>query len=232
MPAGGPHGRLISQIMAVLDDRLENQQLMLLPDTFMLYRDENGIKQRLAPDLLLMPWRAEVPTTYDLEVEPPPLFVAEVTSQKSHVNDLEKKVSFYQRLGISTYLVIDAVTPRNQPRKLIQLHLWRVVNGTPVKQSPDAAGRFWLPELGVRLHALGRRLIFVNADTGEELYDGKQWRVAFQTQAQRAQVAVQRAKAEAQRADAEAQRAVAEATARQAAETEVARLTALLAKTS
>jgi hypothetical protein len=31
----------------------------------MIYRDLDGRRQRVAPDLLLMPWRAEVPSAYD-----------------------------------------------------------------------------------------------------------------------------------------------------------------------
>ena len=134
MPAGGPHGQLLGYSLELLRDPLERRGLMLLMDTFLLYRDADGIKQRRAPDLILMPWAAVAPSVYDLDVTPPPLFVAEVTSRKSHRKDLEQLVSFYFGLGVQTYLVIDSVTPQNEPRKQLQLHVWRGEHGQAVKQ--------------------------------------------------------------------------------------------------
>jgi Uma2 family endonuclease len=176
MPAGGPHGQLLSYSLELLRDPLERRGLMLLMDTFLLYRDADGVKQRLAPDLILMPFMAVAPSVYDLDVTPPPLFVAEVTSRKSHLKDLEQLVSFYLGLGVQTYLVIDSVTPQNQPRKQLQLPMWRCEQGQAVKQSPNPQGQLSLPELGVNLHAMGRRLILTDSVTGEVIRDNSQQR--------------------------------------------------------
>jgi Uma2 family endonuclease len=59
----------------------------------------------------------ENPSAYDLEVEPLPFCVLEVTSPKSHTADKEKKMAFYLGQGIPLYVVIDAVTRRGKPRK-------------------------------------------------------------------------------------------------------------------
>ena len=104
MPGGGLHGQLLAYLMELLRATLKARGLMLLMDTFMLYRDKQGIKQRIAPDLLLMPFRFPPPSAYDLDVEPPPLCVVEVTSTKSHFRDLQQKVPFYLGLGIPFYL--------------------------------------------------------------------------------------------------------------------------------
>ncbi len=73
MPGGGLHGRILAYMMAILQDFIETRDMMLLMDTFMLYRDARGVKQRIAPDLLLMPFRYEPPSAYDLEIEATPL---------------------------------------------------------------------------------------------------------------------------------------------------------------
>jgi len=96
MPAGGLHGRLLAYILEILRNFIEAQGLMLLADTFMLYRDSKGTKRRISPDLLLMPFRFPPPSAYDLDTEPPPLCVAEITSPKSRLNDLKNKLAFYK----------------------------------------------------------------------------------------------------------------------------------------
>jgi Uma2 family endonuclease len=214
MPAGGLHGQLLAYLMEVLRATLKEQGLMLLLDTFLLYRDKQGIKQRIAPDLLLMPFRFPPPSAYDLDIEPPPLSVVEVTSPKSHLHDMHHKVPFYFSLGISTYLVIDAVTPRSQLREQIELHLWQLIDGQPSKIETE--GEYMIPAMGLTISAQGQQLYFAESATGKVLLNGEQWRQALQ-------MATQRADCEAQRADRAEQRAI-------TAEAEIARLKALLAK--
>lgn len=174
MPAGGLHGQFLAYMMEVLRDALQKRGLMFLMDVFMLYRDKKGIKQRIGPDLLLMPYRFPPPSSYDLDVEPPPLCVVEVTSPSSHLSDLEKKVDFYLNLGIPTYLAIDAITPHSQPRSQIELHVWRSVGGQAREMRPDAQGGLALPEMGLKILAHGQQISFVDLLTGEYLFDTTQ----------------------------------------------------------
>ena len=172
MPAGGPHGRLLSYIFALVSYLIEPKGLMFLPDTFMLYRDKGkGRKKRVGPDLLLMPYRDEAPSAYDLDVEPPPLMVVEITSPDSHLNDLAKKNGFYLGLGIPTYLVIDAIQPNSKFRDPIELHLWRIIDGHMRKMDADLDGYLTLPEMGFSILARGRELFFKNSETGEVARD-------------------------------------------------------------
>jgi Uma2 family endonuclease len=171
MPAGGLHGHILTYMMELLRHILETRGLMLLVDTFMLYRDEDGVKQRISPDFLLMPFRFPPPSSYDLDVEPPPPLVVEITSPKSHASDLERKVGFYLGLGIPAYLVIDAITPGQRPRRQIELHLWRLAAGQVRKAPPDAEGGLVLPEMGLRILAQGQQLKLVDEVTGEVLRD-------------------------------------------------------------
>ncbi|MDM8527172.1 Uma2 family endonuclease [Anaerolineales bacterium HSG24] len=171
MAAGGLHGRILAYIMQVIDYFLQQQGFMLLQDCFMLYRDQNGIKRRTAPDLILVPYQVDPPSAPDLDTEPPPRFVAEVTSPDSHLQDLEDKVTLYLGLGISAYLVVDAVTRHKKHRQQYQLHLWRLINGMSHKIPPNADGRLDVPELDIQVWAEGQWLRFANMQTGKVLSD-------------------------------------------------------------
>ncbi len=106
MPAGGPHGQLLAYVMEMLRAPLARKGLMLLPDVFMVYLDRKGVQRRVGPDLTLMPSRSPPPSAYRLPVEPLPLAVMELTSKKSHLRDLNDKMSLYMGyLGISPYVV-------------------------------------------------------------------------------------------------------------------------------
>lgn len=171
MPAGGLHGKILAHIMEILRDFLEKRGLMLLLDTFMLYRDRQGIKRRIAPDLLLMPFRSSPPSAYDLDTEPLPLCVVKVTSPGNRIKDLKNNVRFYSRLGISTYLAIDAITARGKLRKQIELHLWRKTKRQMRKLNPDSKGFLRLPELKVKVKAEGQHIVFADILTDEVLPD-------------------------------------------------------------
>lgn len=216
MPAGGLHGQLLAYIVELLRYVLARRGLMFLIDTFLLYRDERGVKQRIAPDLLLMPARFPPPSAYDLDEEPPPLLLVEVTSPKSRLANLEHKATFYLNLGVPAYLAIDAVNSTGRLRRRIELHLWRRVDDEMQEMTPDEDDGFTLPEMGVRVLADGQRIRFVDLTTGDELLDSGELVAALE--------------AERQQKLAEQQARLAERDARLRAEAELARLQAELRK--
>jgi len=174
MPAGGPHGRILAYILSLVMHLTESKGMMFLLDTFMLYRGVDGRKRRIAPDLLLMPFDLVAPSAYDLDTQPPPPLVVEVTSPDSHVADLQEKSAFYMGLGISTYLVVDAVTPTSKLRKQINLYLWRLIDGKMQQMQPDSEGYFTLPELDIGILADGQQIIFKDMETDEIVKDSGQ----------------------------------------------------------
>lgn len=232
MPAGGLHGRILADLMERLGGPLAARGLMLLMDIFLLYRDDAGVKQRVAPDLLLMP-QGPIPVSYDLDTLPPPLCLIEVTSPDSRVKDLQHHAAFYiDRLHTPCYLAIDAVRANAKPRDPIEIHLWRARGGKAQGIAPPASGDFWLPEMGLFVRAEGPRIEFTDAHTGERLRDMVGMQASLDEQERRANDQAERAYAEAQRADAEAQRADAEAQRADAAEAELARLRSELSRLS
>ncbi len=110
MPAGGLHGKLLVWFGEVMGAFLETKGVGFLADTFMLYRDKNGVKQRISPDFMIIPFRSPPPSAHDLDVEPAPLATVEITSPKSHAADGKGKIRLYTALGIPVCLVIDAIT--------------------------------------------------------------------------------------------------------------------------
>lgn len=203
MPAGGLHGRLLTYVTEVLRVHLARQGQMLLVDSFLLYRDANGIKQRIGPDLLLMEDCDPPPSAYDLDHRAPPRCAIEITSPDSHLKDLKSNVPLYFGLGVDSYLVIDAVTPRAQLRDPVALHLWRRTGrSSAAKVRPDARGYLRLPEMHLGLAAAGRRLVFVDAKSDAVLRDSGELGEALQASEQRAEAEARRAEAEARRAEA------------------------------
>ncbi|GAB4578409.1 MAG: hypothetical protein Fur0022_11440 [Anaerolineales bacterium] len=205
MPAGGLHGQILLYLMELLRHFLEQQGLMMLFDTFLLYRDEKGVKQRIAPDLLLMPFRFPPPSVYDLEIEPPPMLVVEVTSPNSHFKDLQANVPFYRDLGIPAYLVLDAVTRDAQMREPIEAHLWRLVHGEMQKVKPDRKGALTLPEMGLQIFSRQDHIRLIDLGTGQPLRDMEAERRMRRAAEQQAKAARQEADAAKQEADAERQ---------------------------
>lgn len=172
MPAGGLHGQLLGYLYELMRHVLQARGLMLLIDTFMLYRDVNGVKHRIAPDLLLMPFRFPPPSAYDLDVESAPLCVIEITSPHSHRQDLQDKVTFYGSLGVATYLVIDAITSRSQLRSQFRLHMWRR-NGLGVMEEarPDAEGALPLSDMDLRIQVNRQQITLLDNVSGDRLFD-------------------------------------------------------------
>jgi len=193
MRGGGLYGQFLMDVTISLRYYLEKQGLMLLLDTFLIYRDSNQIKNRIAPDLLLIEVCPETPYDYDLDTRPVPRCLIEITSLKSHFKDLQRNLPLYFGLGVETYFVIDAVTPEGDLCSPIELHLWRKTKGQAYqKMGPDNAGYFLLPEMNIKIGVQQQRLIFVDA-TMKVLRDSGQLSEALAQSEERANAEAQRA---------------------------------------
>jgi len=201
MPAGWLHGELLTYVGEMLRDFLKTHGLRYLADTFMLYRDPKGIKRRIAPDFIITPLRSLPSQAYNLDIEPTPIAVAEITSPKSHVRDMETKVDFYTGMGISAYLVFDSVTSKGEPHEQIDLHLWRIIKGRVRKTEPDAEGYLQIPEIKLKVKAQARNLIFAEIKTGMILCDLGQQRELTEREARLRKQETARADRERRRAD-------------------------------
>ena len=181
----------------------EGQCVYVSGDLLVYYR-QGDPKRFVVPDVFVVkglePQQRRV---FKLWVErQAPHVVFEVTSRKSKKTDTVTKPKLYRRLGIQEYFVFDPTQDYLDP----PLQGYRLVSGDYVPIRADAEGRLASEELGLRLQAGPRQLMFFRPD-GQ--------RLLTEREARQAEAAARQAEAAARQA---------EAAARQAAEAEVARL--------
>ena len=144
---------------------LQQREQKLLPDVLMLYQDENGVKQRIAPDLNLVSLSNGLVEYYDLDQHPPPRFIIEIVSPDSRQDDTEKKVKLYERLGVQEYLVVDVVEA-----EISALYFWRLKSGRlhPVAISDNGVN---VQSMGVNIRLHDDELQLVDLANGRRLED-------------------------------------------------------------
>jgi colicin import membrane protein len=158
-----------------------------------------------------------------------PALVIEVTSPSTRSGDFGKKVGYYHRAGVPTYIIADArESPSGRRLELIE---YRYAAKRYERIAPNAGGRIRLEALNVWLgitlyRTTGTdRLACFDPDTNEEIGDYTAVRQAHANELEA------RLRAEAQTAEALAQ-AAAEAQARIAAEARIRELEALLKRSA
>ncbi len=155
--------------------------------------------------------------TYKLWVEgKSPEVVIETTSRKTRRKDTKEKPELYARLGIKEYFLFDPHLEYLDP----PLQGYRLAGDDYERIEPDAHGQLESRELGLRLRIGEGHLEFVRRDTGERLL----------TANERAERDAERAEREAERAEREGEARQRETQARLAAEAEIVRLRAELAR--
>jgi Uma2 family endonuclease len=181
----------------------EGQCVYVSGDLLVYYR-QGDPKRFVVPDVFVVKGLEPYPRrVFKLWVErQAPHVVFEVTSRKSKKTDTVTKPKLYRRLGIQEYFVFDPTQDYLDP----PLQGYRLVAGDYVPICADAGGRLASEELGLRLQAGPKQLIFFRPDGQRLLTEREAWR----------------AEAAARQAEAAARRA--EAAARRAAEAEIARL--------
>ena len=190
--------------LELLKRRFAGQEVYVSGDLLLFYEQGNP-KKFVVPDVFVVRGlKPEKRRNYKLWVEgKPPDLVIEVTSRKTKRTDLVKKPDLYARLRVPEYFLFDPTRDYLEPP--LQGYRMSGDHFEPIK--PDLQGGLASVQLGLRLQAAGRQLMFYDLDTGERLLTAEEARKAAE---------------EAQQAAEEARQA--EADARQAAEAEVARL--------
>ena len=150
-----------------------------------------------------------------------PSFVLEVVSPKSRkIREADEvdKVGIYQRVGIPEYFLVDTARRKNGYR--CQLKGYRLDSqGCYQPVPPDSEGRLLSEQTGLwfTVSPDGRRVVLVDAATGEAIRPRREEWAARKAEARRADREAAKARQEAARAEQEAE-------ARRAAEAEIARL--------
>jgi Uma2 family endonuclease len=166
-----------------------------------------------------------------------PDVIIETTSRKTRRKDTVDKPRLYAQLGVSEYFIFDPDREYLEP----PLQGYRLAGNEYSRIETDSTGSLLSQQLGLRLCVGEMVLQFFRIDTGERLLNRDERATreaeradreaeARQRESERADREAQARQAEAQARQAEAQARLAEAQARQAAELEVARLRAELAR--
>jgi len=139
---------------------------------------------------------------YKLWVDgPAPVFVLEVTSKSSRIEDRGNKMALWEMLGVTEYLLYDPRAEYLDP----PLRAHRLVGGSYRALALDDRGELRLETLGLSVSLDDRgRLVLRDGRTGERLL--RLAEVEARAEARRARAEAERARAEAERVRAEAER--------------------------
>jgi hypothetical protein len=173
MPAGYQHNRYLQILTQMLEPYLQTLGCIVMLDVFVFYRDATGRKQRTAPDMLIAHsielTEQQLAYSYDLDIQPVPSCLVEITSDTSHHKDFYEQPLLYASWGVFEYLVLDIVDTQGLIRPQIGVYLWQLVDGHYQETTPDKDGYQVLHSIGVRLKANGRHLVAEVLETGEPL---------------------------------------------------------------
>ena len=184
---------------------------------FVYYLDENGERQSVAPDILVVfGVEKKERRTYKIDAEGKgPDIVIELTSSSTKAEDQVLKHYIYANLGVREYFLFDPYSETIKPA----LRGFRLEGGEYV---PMAGETLRSEVLGLELKVENNRLRFYDPKTGERLRTPEEAEAARrEAEAARRTAEAARRTAEAARRDAE-QKASQELKARQEAETKAA----------
>jgi hypothetical protein len=223
MPGGRFYGMYLQQLAELLHPVLERSGLTLFTDIYIFYRDWEHRKQRIATSALIAPFNSslndeQAAYSYDLDIEPMPLCVIELTSHQTRPADARRKRLFFAALGIREYLMLDIVDQDGRLRPQIGLSLWRLQDETLLAVQPDDAGNIALECVDVYLHVAGQQIEGRTIASGEPLRTASELHAELEAQEQARRDAQERLAAEMERREAAELRADNEAEARAAAE--------------
>lgn len=219
------HRKVMADLIAALELRYQDDPGMWAGGNLLLYYEKGNVRASVAPDVLLAPVPKDDRPLYKLwEEGRPPCLVVEVTSSSTRHEDLNKKKSLYERLGVEEYFLFDPYGDYLSPR--LQGH--RLEGGRYTRILPEADDSLLSRASGLLFRPEGQNVRLIDARTGERLL-----RIEEEAAARRQEAEARRQEAEARQREAIARQAAEERAAQaeeraRALEDEVARLQAEL----
>jgi len=201
------HRREILEIIAMLEQYFADQADVYVSGNLMLYYEEGNPSAVVSPDVFVV---KDVPKglrrTYKLwEEKQPPAVVFEITSRSTRLEDKGNKRALYAMLGVREYYLFDPLAEYLKP----PLQGFRLLGEEYIAVDQEEDESLISQELGLRMFKDDTFLRLVDIQSGRQLLRPLQLAEAYQAEARRAET---------------------EATARRAAEAEIERLRAELAR--
>lgn len=210
--------QMIASLHGLQEYFRNNSQVYVSGNIFVYYLDENGERQAVSPDILVVfGVEKKERRIYKIDEEgKAPDVVIELTSTSTKVEDLVTKHYIYASLGVREYFLFDPYNETGRPA----LRGFRLVGG---EYEPMHGEAFRSEILGLELTVENNRLRFHDSQTGELLLTPEEAEAARRATEAARRAAEQKAAQELKaRQEAEAKAA--------AAETEAARLREELAR--
>ncbi len=217
--------QMVNIIYGLREQLRPNPRCYVSGNIFVYYRDEQGERQSVSPDVLVvLGVENKERRYYNIEVEgKAPDLIIELISTSTKLEDLGGKRVLYASLGVREYYIFDPL------REVIpsQLRGFRLFEG---EYLPMVGGRLQSQVLDIDFEVEQSWLRLYDRKTGQRLLThGESEAARKKAEAKAARVELSLVKAETEAAQAEA-KAKQESVARQAAETELAQLREELAK--
>jgi colicin import membrane protein len=199
---GDPHDEDCHYLKTVLKDRFAYDASFVVFSDCGIYWDIPGLRHH-SPDLSVIfgvkerkDWE-----TFHVKVEKVrPSLIVEVTSPRTRVNDVKKKVIQYARAGVPHYVIADVRKQRGIRR--LTLIRYELKEGKYRSMGTDSDGRVWLEPVGLWLGVRvdpdtgSDRLVLIEPETNEPIGDYTAVNRARALAAEQARAATQKAEAE------------------------------------
>ena len=148
-------------------ERFYAGQPVYVSGNLLVFYEQGNPKKFIVPDLFVVkgidPGNRRI---YKIWFEGrPPDAIIEITSRKTKKMDMVTKPALYGQLRVPEYFLFDPTQDYLEPP--LQGH--RLIGGRYEPIAADAQGRLASEQLGLRLHAEGRRLMLYRLDTGQRL---------------------------------------------------------------
>ncbi|MFY9826000.1 MAG: Uma2 family endonuclease [Thermoanaerobaculia bacterium] len=213
-------------LLAVLKRRYRGVPDVYVGGDMFLYYRQGDPRSVVAPDVFFVRGvPSGVRKTFRLwEEGVPPCFIIEVTSGSTRDEDVRKKKTLYEQLGVEEYFLHDPEGDYLSP----QLQGFRLFNGryAPIRPKPD--GSLESRTTGLTLRIEGTNLRLIDTATGERLLWVAEVDLAREAAEERARAAEERVRQETTARQSAEEQVVREAAARKTLEEELARLRAEL----
>ncbi len=222
------HRREITQIIEILEDYYQATADVYISGNLMFYYAEGNPRAVVSPDVFVVKGVPKgLRRIYKLwEEGHSPVAVFEITSRSTRREDKNTKRALYATMGIREYFMFDPLLEYLKP----PLQGFRLVGEEYVSIEPEADGALVSTELGLRLYQEDSFLRLIDLSTGQPLLRPPELNNARRAAEEHARGEAAARLAAEERVHAEVAARHAETTVRRAAEEELERLRAELAR--
>jgi Uma2 family endonuclease len=222
------HRGWMNRVFELLRRHYRGQRVYVSCNLFVYYAEGDPFES-CVPDVFVVrdcdPKSRRIFKTWEEDRSPEVVF--EITSRSTRRDDEVFKPQSYAKMGVIEYFLYDPTAEYLKPA----LMGYRLTKSGRRRIRPDVHGKFTSHELGLKLWLEGRELVLADTETGQRLLtDTEAAEAKAAAEAATAESEAARAAAEAARADRFALQARDEANRANAAEEEVRRLQAELAR--